>query len=110
MHIITLLNLSGYQFRKFHMIRCGFIFISLYLSTTSMMAQTNNITGVYNLRCVMEMASGFKLNNDSSFEFYFSYGALDRYGSGKWSMNNDNIVFTSKPSPGKDFKLAGSTA
>jgi hypothetical protein len=46
-----------------------------------MMAQTNNITGVYNLRGVMEMASGFKLNNDSSFEFYFSYGALDRYGS-----------------------------
>ena len=108
MHIITLLNLSGYRFRKFHTIRCGFIFISLYLSTTSMMAQTNNITGVYNLRGVMEMASGFKLNNDSSFEFYFSYGALDRYGSGKWSLINNKIAFNSKPYPGKDFKMIDS--
>jgi hypothetical protein len=72
------------------------------------MAQNNNIAGVYNLRDVMEMASGFKLNKDSTFEFYFSYGALDRYGSGKWSIINNNIVFNSKPYPGKDFKMVSS--
>ena len=56
----------------------------------------------------METASGFKLNEDSTFEFYFSYGALDRYGSGKWSIKNDSIVLNSKPFPGKDFKIADS--
>jgi hypothetical protein len=25
-------------------------------------------------------ASGLQLNKDSTFRFYFSYGALDRYG------------------------------
>lgn len=69
------------------------------------MAQSNDITGVYNLRGVMEMASGFKLNKDSTFEFYFSYGALDRYGTGKWSIINNKIIFNSKPYPGRDFKL-----
>jgi len=69
-----------------------------------------NITGEYYLQGVMETASGFKLNADSSFEFFFSYGALDRYGSGKWSVNNDSVILNSKPSPGKDFKLASSVA
>lgn len=69
-----------------------------------------NIAGEYYLQGVMETASGFKLNNDSSFEFYFSYGALDRYGSGKWSVKKDNIILNSKPLPGKDFKLAGTSA
>ena len=62
----------------------------------------------YTLEGVMETASAFKLNKDSTFEFYYSYGALDRYGSGKWSMKNDSIVFTSKPFPGRDFKIVDS--
>ena len=74
------------------------------------MAQTNNMTGIYNLRGVMEVASGFKLNADSTFEFYFSYGALDRYGSGKWSIINNKVVFNSKPYPGKDFKLVSESS
>jgi len=57
----------------------------------------------------METASAFKLNKDSTFEFYFSYGALDRYGSGKWSIVNKLIVLNSKPYPGKDFKLTDSS-
>ena len=72
------------------------------------MSNTNaqkNITGEYALDGVMETAAAFKLNSDSGFEFYFSYGALDRYGSGKWTIKNDRIVFTGKPRPGQDFKL-----
>jgi hypothetical protein len=64
-----------------------------------------NLAGEYYLQGVMETASGFKLNTDSSFEFFFSYGALDRYGSGKWSVNKDSIILISKQYPGKDFKL-----
>lgn len=69
-----------------------------------------NIAGEYYLSGAMEVASGFKLNNDSSFEFFFSYGALDRYGSGKWSVNKDSVVFNSKPFPGSDFKLVNTIA
>ncbi len=64
--------------------------------------------GEYYLRGVMETASGFKLNADSTFEFFYSYGALDRYGSGKWKQVNGNIIFESRPRPEKDFALVKS--
>jgi len=61
--------------------------------------------GEYYLRGVMEMASGFKLNDDHSFEFFFSYGALDRMGGGRWKQQGDSIVFNSNDKPGPDFSL-----
>ncbi len=64
-----------------------------------------NIAGEYSLTSEMETASGLLLNKDSTFQFYFSYGALDRHGSGKWSVKNNEIILESKPYPGKDFKL-----
>src|SRR5438477_12312076 len=105
MYIIpSLISLSS-MFKRSFSLQPSVFFISLFFLNNSIMAQTNDLTGVYNLRGVMEMASGFKLNKDSSFEFYFSYGALDRYGSGKWSLINNKIVFNSKPYPGNDFKM-----
>ncbi|MEP6595213.1 MAG: hypothetical protein ABJA71_04665 [Ginsengibacter sp.] len=83
-----------------------FIFISCCIEMKGQLK--NKIAGVYSLEGVMETASGFKLNEDSTFEFYYSYGALDRYGSGKWSIKNDSIVLNSKPFPGKDFKITDS--
>jgi hypothetical protein len=70
---------------------------------------TQNIAGVYNLVGIMETAAGFKLNEDSTFEFYFSYGALDRYGSGTWSRQGDRVIFNSASWSGKDFKLLQSS-
>jgi len=61
--------------------------------------------GEYYLRGVMETASGFKLNADSSFEFFYSYGALDRYGSGTWRSVGNTIFFDSRQRPAKDFAL-----
>ncbi len=69
-----------------------------------------SIAGEYSLRGVMEVASGLRLNKDSTFQFYFSYGALDRYGSGKWSAHDNNVILSSKPYPGKDFKLVKSSS
>lgn len=74
-----------------------------------MNAQTKHFAGEYYLQGVMETASGFKLNDDSTFEFFFSYGALDRYGSGTWSIKNEKIIFNSKPKPGNDFKLVSTS-
>lgn len=66
---------------------------------------SSSMQGEYYLRGVMETASGFKLNDDSTFQFFYSYGALDRYGSGTWKQQNGKIIFESAPQPPKDFAL-----
>ncbi len=77
---------------------------------TDLKAQVNNkFAGIYSLEKVREVGSGFKLNEDSTFEFYYLYGALDRYGSGKWSINNDRVIFNSAPYPGNDFRISDSS-
>lgn len=80
--------------------------IFLFMNTTSN-AQTKpaSVAGEYYLEGVMETASGFQLNKDSSFQFFFSYGALDRYGKGKWSVKDNAVVFESPFKPAQDFKL-----
>ncbi|MBL0339831.1 MAG: hypothetical protein IPP71_02310 [Bacteroidetes bacterium] len=71
----------------------AFVLTSIYS-----MAQTDSPQGIYYLEGVRETASGFKLDADSTFEFFFSQGALDRTGSGKWSIESDIITLNS---PGK---------
>ena len=71
--------------------------------------QTSALSGEYYLSSVMETASGFKLNPDSSFQFFFSYGALDRYGEGVWSVKGNKIFFNSKPRVEQDFGLNASS-
>lgn len=66
------------------------------------------MAGEYYLEGVMEVASGFKLNADSTFQFFFSYGALDRYGTGKWRQQEGKLVLNSRPQPAKDFALVTS--
>jgi hypothetical protein len=66
------------------------------------------LIGVYYLHSVRETASGFKLNPDRTFQFFFTYGALDRYGSGSWTIENDSVILQSKPWDGKDFALTSS--
>lgn len=66
--------------------------------------------GMYYLQDVKETASGFKLDADGSFRFFFTYGAIDRYGSGRWTLEGDQVVLQSKPWSGKDFALVNSQA
>lgn len=72
-----------------------------------MEAQTKTVSaaGEYYLQGVMEMASGFKLNDDSSFQFFFSYGALDREGSGRWSLDGNTVILNSTGKSPEDFTL-----
>lgn len=72
-------------------------------------ATIEKTAGEYYLRGVMETASGFKLNADSTFQFFFIYGALDRYGSGNWTIEDEHVVLQSKPWSGKDFALIESS-
>ncbi|CAN5764144.1 hypothetical protein BH11BAC4_BH11BAC4_12320 [soil metagenome] len=71
--------------------------------------KTNAVIGQYYLRGIMETASGFKLNADSTFEFFFSYGALDREGKGTWQQTGTQVVFLSTHTKVKNFSLMNST-
>jgi len=59
--------------------------------------------GLYYLQEVKETASGFKLSPDGAFRFFFTYGAVDRYGSGHWTIDNDHVLLQSRPWVGNDF-------
>jgi hypothetical protein len=85
------------------------VVISFFIIIT-MHAQTGSVsaTGEYYLQGVMETASGFKLNSDHSFEFFFSYGALDRSGKGQWKQEKNTIIFTSPQNKTADYTLVRS--
>ena len=68
----------------------------------------NSIPGEYHLQGVMETASAILLKPDSTFEIYFSYGAMDRQGHGKWQFRDGKIVLNSRPRPERDFALVTS--
>ena len=63
------------------------------------------VTGEYYLRGVTEVGSGFLLKPDSTFQFFFSYGALDREGSGTYQLKEKEIIFNSRKRPDHDFAL-----
>ena len=48
----------------------------------------------YQLDGVMETGSGLLLRADCSFEWYFSYGALDLGARGKWSSDDAGLELT----------------
>jgi len=49
------------------------------------------LAGEYQLDGVMETGSGLLLRDDCSFEWYFSYGALDLGARGKWNRKDDEV-------------------
>jgi hypothetical protein len=66
------------------------------------------IEGEYYLEGLREMASGFLFRPDGSFQFFFTYGAMDRFGSGKWVQNDGQLVLNSRTKPPYDFALVDS--
>ncbi|WP_338874335.1 hypothetical protein WBJ53_01810 [Spirosoma sp. SC4-14] len=66
------------------------------------------MVGEYYLTGVREVGSGIKLNADSTFEFFFAYGALDRFGKGTWKFHENQLLLNSAARPPKDFALVTS--
>ena len=50
------------------------------------------LAGEYHLDGVMETGSGLLLRDDGSFEWFFTYGALDLGARGKWKREGDTVV------------------
>lgn len=67
--------------------------------------QPEDISGSYFLDGVKDTHSGFRLKSNYTFTFFFTYGGLDRYGSGSWTPEKNTVVFNSRVKPARDFKL-----
>ena len=67
------------------------------------MAQTT-VVGEYYFR-KMEMVAGFNFSEDNKFQFFYSYGAVDRNATGSFSIEKDTLKLRSDKEPGKDFTI-----
>lgn len=85
-----------------------FLITTMSINTEAQSAVT--VAGEYYLRGVMETASGFKLNEDGTFDFFFSYGALDRSGSGNWKVKDSTVILTSPKPTTQSFALVTNKA
>lgn len=62
------------------------------------------LQGEYYLH-IHEMGSAFNFTKDGTFEFYFSYGAIDRTANGTYSIERDTLKLHSDKEPCKDFPI-----
>jgi hypothetical protein len=85
------------------------IHLVIFLFILNMNSNAQKAAGTYSLRGVMEMAAGFNLLEDSSFEFFMSYGALDRTGKGKWTQQGNLVTFNAELSSRPHFSLVKSS-
>jgi len=69
-----------------------------------MTSEKQNIQGEYYFRQT-EMAAGFKFTEDGQFQFFFTYGAVDRSAAGTFSVEGNMVKLKSEKEPGKDFTV-----
>ncbi len=62
------------------------------------------VQGEYYFR-KQEMVAGFNFSVDGRFQFFFSYGAVDRSATGTFSVAGDTIKLKSDKQAGKDFTV-----
>jgi hypothetical protein len=94
-----------------------FLFVFFYSSISKTDAQVltdSAVCGEYYLESIREVASGLMLKYDFTFEFYFSSGALDRFGTGIWKegLSKENkkiVVLNSDPSKKNPLSLVKSS-
>ncbi len=60
---------------------------------------------IFHLTGVRETASGITLYADHTFDFYLSFGAIDRHGYGTWTKENDTVILTSNYADKKGFAI-----
>jgi hypothetical protein len=58
----------------------------------------DKVAGEYLLQGVMETASGFRLGNDGTYQFFLVYGSMDEYDVGRWEIQGGSIVLHSTAS------------
>lgn len=60
-------------------------------------ATREKLLGRYNLRGVMETASGLELLEDGSFRWFLIVGGLDAFSGGRWRLEDGQLVMVYDP-------------
>jgi hypothetical protein len=79
--------------------------ILIFLVVRASQVSAQSFTGKWLLQNQREMAAGFDFRPDSTFQFFYSYGASDRFATGTWKTRGDTLVLKSRKEAGKDFIL-----
>jgi hypothetical protein len=75
----------------------------LFIINLQAMSQTT-IQGEYMFRKT-EMVAGFNFSAAGTFQFFFSYGAVDRTAAGSFTVEGNTIKLKSNKEAGKDFSV-----
>lgn len=82
-----------------------YFFIFTVTSLLTMKTFSQNIFGIYSLTGIHDMAATFKLNEDSTFNFFYAYGAVDRFADGSFTVSGNQVILKSSKQPGNDFSV-----
>jgi hypothetical protein len=63
-----------------------------------------NLTGAYFFKR-HEMTAGFQFEGDGTFQFFYTYGAVDRKATGSFWIEGNTLKLKSDKQPGKDFTV-----
>lgn len=103
---IPLTNSLLLQYKYRNMITKIFASIVLTCFSCGLLAQeAEEIAGGYFLQGVKDVKSGFQLSSNYTFKFFSTQNGIDRYGSGRWELNKNTIVFTGRLAPARIYKL-----
>lgn len=81
------------------------ISLLFYIFFFSLWTKGQFLPGKYRLVGQPEMAASFVFHPDSSFEFSYSNGAVDRMAKGRYSVLGNTLKLKSQKIPGKDFAI-----
>lgn len=84
------------------------ILLLLLIIQVKTMAQSPIIQGEYYFRR-QEMVAGFRFTAEGKFDFFYSYGAVDRNATGSFTVEGDTIKLKSDKEAGKDFTVTEET-
>lgn len=82
--------------------------VALLINLHTHSQKLKSMTGEYYLEDEREVASGFRLNADKTFDFFFSSGGIDRTGKGVWALSGDSVILNTPEKPLKNFRLISS--
>lgn len=82
--------------------------LCMTLSFHASQGQGDSIVGEYWVQGEREMAAGFKLDSNGQFQFFFTYGALDRQAKGSWWQEGGQLYLNSASKGVQNFQLTDS--
>ncbi len=85
------------------MSKLNFVYIFLFTIQLNLMAQ-DLLQGKYYYQR-QEMVAAFNFFPDGRFEFFYSYGAIDRTATGTFEVEGDSLKLKSDKEAGHDFSI-----